>query len=88
MLVVLRECYTCVPEVQLPVAAAGAKLAWVMKEAGLAPSTTEAMRLLKQGAVRVGGERISTPETLLFPGETYLLQVGKRGIAKINCIVV
>lgn len=77
-----------IPEVQLPVAAAGAKLAWVMKEAGLAPSTTEAMRLLKQGAVRVGGERISTPETLFFPGETYLLQVGKRGIAKINCIVV
>ena len=77
-----------IPEVQLPVAAAGAKLAWVMKEAGLAPSTTEAMRLLKQGAVRVGGERISTPETLFFPGETYLLQVGKRGIAKINCVVV
>ena len=77
-----------IPEVQLPVAAAGAKLAWVMKEAGLAPSTTEAMRLLKQGAVRVGGERVNAPETLFFPGETYLLQVGKRGIAKINCIVV
>ena len=77
-----------IPEVQLPVAAAGAKLAWVMKEAGLAPSTTEAMRLLKQGAVRVGGERVNTPETLFFPGETYLLQVGKRGIAKINCRVV
>ena len=77
-----------IPEVQLAVAAAGAKLAWVMKEAGLAPSTTEAMRLLKQGAVRVGGERVNTPETLFFPGETYLLQVGKRGIAKINCIVV
>ncbi len=77
-----------IPEVQIGVAVAGAKLAWVMKEAGLAPSTTEAMRLLKQGAVRVGGERVSTPETLFFPGETYLLQVGKRGIAKINCIVV
>ena len=77
-----------IPEVQIGVAVAGAKLAWVMKEAGLAPSTTEAVRLLKQGAVRVGGERVSTPETLFFPGETYLLQVGKRGIAKINCIVV
>jgi len=77
-----------IPEVQIGVAVAGAKLAWVMKEAGLAPSTTEAMRLLKQGAVRVGGERVNTPETLFFPGETYLLQVGKRGIAKINCIVV
>ena len=74
-----------IPEVQLAVAAAGAKLAWVMKEAGLAPSTTEAMRLLKQGAVRVGGERVNTPETLFFPGETYLLQVGKRGIAKVIC---
>jgi len=77
-----------IPEVQLGVAAAGAKLAWVMKESGLAPSTTEAMRLLKQGAVRVGGERVTAPETLFFPGETYLLQVGKRGIAKINCRVV
>jgi tyrosyl-tRNA synthetase len=77
-----------IPELQLPVAAAGAKLAWVMKEAGLAPSTTEAMRLLKQGAVRVDGERVTAPETLFFPGETRLLQVGKRGIAKINCRVV
>jgi tyrosyl-tRNA synthetase len=77
-----------IPEVQIGVSVAGAKLAWVMKEAGLAPSTTEAMRLLKQGAVRVGGERVNTPETLFFPGETYLLQVGKRGIAKINCRVV
>ena len=77
-----------IPEVQLGVAAAGAKLAWVMKEAGLAPSTTEAMRLLKQGAVRVDSERVTAPETLFFPGETHLLQVGKRGIAKINCIVV
>lgn len=74
-----------IPEVHLQLAAAGAKLAWVMKEAGLAPSTTEAMRLLKQGAVRVGGERVNTPETLFFPGETYLLQVGKRGIAKVIC---
>jgi len=77
-----------IPEMQLPVPAAGAKLAWVMKEAGLAPSTTEAMRLLKQGAVRVGGERVTAPETLFFPGETHLLQVGKRGIAKIICRVV
>jgi tyrosyl-tRNA synthetase len=46
------------------------------------------MRLLKQGAVRVDSERVTMPETLFFPGETHLLQVGKRGIAKINCIVV
>ena len=74
-----------IPEVHIQVAATGAKLAWVMKEAGLAPSTTEAMRLLKAGAVRVGGERVVVPETLFFPGETHLLQVGKRGIAKVFC---
>jgi tyrosyl-tRNA synthetase len=74
-----------IPEVRIQVAAAGAKLAWVMKEAGLAPSTTEAMRLLKQGAVRLGGERVVALETLFFPGETHLLQVGKRGIAKVFC---
>jgi len=74
-----------IPEVHIQVAAAGAKLAWVMKEAGLAPSTTEAMRLLKQGAVRIDGERVVAPETLFFPGETHLLQVGKRGIAKVFC---
>jgi tyrosyl-tRNA synthetase len=74
-----------IPEVQVAVGAAGARLAWVLKEAGLAPSTTEANRLLKQGAVRIGGERVEAPETLFFPGETHIVQVGKRGLAKIVC---
>jgi tyrosyl-tRNA synthetase len=77
-----------VPEVQIAVPAAGAKLGWLLKEAGLTASTTEANRLLQAGAVRVDGERVVERETLFFPGETPILQVGKRGIAKLMLIGV
>ena len=46
--------------------------------------TTEAMRLLKQGAVRIGGERVNAPETLFLPGETHIVQVGKRAWARLR----
>ncbi len=77
-----------VPEVQIAVSAAGAKLGWILKEAGLVASTTEANRLLQAGAVRVDGERVVARETLFFPNETHILQVGKRGVAKLMTIGV
>ena len=54
----------------------------VMKEAGLAKSTGEGIRLIKQGGVSVDGEKWSDPDKKLSPGE-YLLKVGKRRFLKI-----
>lgn len=71
------------PEVVVT-AGAGVSIAAVIKSAGLAPSTSEANRLLKQGAVRVDGERVEDRNLLLMPKKTIILQVGKRRFAKVH----
>jgi len=63
---------------------ASAKLANVLKDAGLAASATAAYRLIEQGAVRVDGERVAGRDTVLNTGSTYLLQAGKRGFARVT----
>jgi tyrosyl-tRNA synthetase len=53
-----------------------------MKSSGLAKSTSEAQRLIRQGAVSVNGEKWDSPDRNLPEGE-YLLKVGKRRFLKI-----
>ena len=67
------------------VALAGAPLAigQLLKQAGLAPSTSEAMRNIEQGGVRVDGERVSDKGLALGAG-TYVVQVGKRKFARVT----
>ena len=60
------------------------KLANALKDAGLAASATAAYRLIEQGAVRVDGERVGSRDAVLEAGSTYLLQAGKRGIARVT----
>jgi len=69
------------PAVALP---AGLRIAALLKEANLAASTSEAMRLIKQGAVRVDGERIADRELVLAAGAGYVVQVGKRKFARVT----
>jgi tyrosyl-tRNA synthetase len=59
------------------------KLFEVLVEAGLAPSKSEARRLVQQGAVSIDGERLSDPTRVLEPGEM-LIQVGKRRFARVQ----
>jgi tyrosyl-tRNA synthetase len=61
-----------------------AQIAYVLKEAGLVPSTTEAVRQIGQNAVRVDGERVTDRGMTLEVGKAYLLQVGKRRVARIT----
>jgi tyrosyl-tRNA synthetase len=61
----------------------GLGIARVIKEAGLASSTSEAIRLVNQGAVRLDGERLEDAKIILATGTQGVLQVGKRRIAKI-----
>ncbi len=58
-------------------------LANLLKEAGLVSSTSEAMRMFKQGAVKVDGERVDDPKHAAAPG-TAVFQVGKRRFARIT----
>ena len=55
----------------------------LLKDSGLVQSTSEAMRLIKQGAVKVQGKKIEDTKLLITSGTTNLVQVGKRKIAKI-----
>jgi len=71
-------------ETALDSAGLGLGLAQAIKAAGLASSTSEAMRLVGQGAVRLDGERLNNPKKVLEVGTKGILQVGKRRLARIR----
>jgi len=62
----------------------GIGIAAALKEAGLVGSSSEGMRMVRQGAVRVDGERIEDPKARLEAGGAHLLQVGKRRFARVG----
>ena len=55
-----------------------------LKLAGFAPSVSEARRLVEQGGVRINGERLTDAARKFAPGESCIVQVGKRKAAKIR----
>jgi tyrosyl-tRNA synthetase len=55
----------------------------VLKESGLVPSTNEGARMIEQGGVRIDGEKIADRNLQLKRGSTYVVQVGKRKVARI-----
>ena len=57
-----------------------------LKAAGLAPSTSEALRKLGERAVRVDGDVVDDRELTLQVGAEHLLQLGKRGYARVRLI--
>jgi tyrosyl-tRNA synthetase len=67
-------------EIQVP--ADGATIVQVLKSSGLCPSTSDALRMIEQGGVRVNGDKVSDKGLKLAAGSSYVLQVGKRKFAK------
>ena len=74
-----------IPDVIPEVSLAGAPLgiAALLKAAGLAPSASEANRLIEGGGVRVDGSVISD-KALKLPAGTFVVQVGKRKFARVS----
>ena len=70
-----------IPEVRL--SGAPLAIAHVLKQANLAPSTSEALRNIEQGGVRVDGDRVEDKGLKLSSG-TYVVQVGKRKFARVT----
>jgi tyrosyl-tRNA synthetase len=70
-----------IPEVTLSGAPMG--IAQLLKQAGLAPSTSEANRLIEGGGVRIDSSAISDKGLKLDAG-TYVVQVGKRKFARVT----
>ncbi|HIK71717.1 MAG TPA: tyrosine--tRNA ligase [Gammaproteobacteria bacterium] len=55
----------------------------VLKDSGMVQSTSEAMRLIKQGAVKIQGKKVLENDFSMSKGTAYLVQVGKRKLANI-----
>ncbi|HUR00023.1 MAG TPA: tyrosine--tRNA ligase [Gemmatimonadaceae bacterium] len=68
----------------LEVAADGGVISQVLRSSGVCPSTSDAVRMIEQGGVRVNGDKISDKNLRLAAGATYVLQVGKRKFAKVT----
>jgi tyrosyl-tRNA synthetase len=73
-----------IPEQELAAPTGSLGLAQILKETGLTASTSEAIRLIRQGGVRLEGEKVADPGLVLAAGSAYLLQVGKRKFMRVT----
>jgi tyrosyl-tRNA synthetase len=74
------------PELEIDAGPDGLPIANLLKAAGLVSSTSEALRLLKQGAVRIDGERVEDRGLSIPAGARHVVQVGKRRLARISTV--
>ena len=72
------------PEKILHAEPGGLPIAQALKQAGMTASTTEALRMIEQGGVKLNGTRISDKSIKLACGETTIVQVGKRKFVRIS----
>ena len=74
------------PQADVPVPADGLRIAALLVAAGLAPSNSEAMRKLRERAVRIDAQVFEDPQRLFTPGFEGVLQVGKRSFARVRLV--
>ena len=74
------------PEVNVQLTTEKLPVAQLLKQAGLVASTSEALRMIEQGAVKLDGEKVTDKELTLARGVTVVAQVGKRKFAKVHII--
>ena len=72
------------PEFTLSGDETGLGLGQVLKQAALTSSTSEAFRMIAQGAVRIDGEKVSDRDLQLAVGSHAVIQVGKRKFARVS----
>lgn len=73
-----------IPEKTVQVGAEGMAISNVLKEAGLVQSTSEALRMIKQNAVKVDGEKFSDARYICTEKDSGVYQVGKRRFANLQ----
>ena len=72
-----------VPEVALTSVNGELGIAQLLKQAGLVSSTSDALRMIEQGGVKIDGERIEDKKLLLKTGSKLVVQIGKRKFARV-----
>ena len=73
-----------IPEVRIAAKGEALPLSQALKQAGLTASTSEAVRLIEQGGVKLNGEKVSDKALKLDRGAQAVLQVGKRKFARVT----
>lgn len=74
------------PEENLHAEGDGLTIAKILKQTGLTASTTEALRMVEQGGVKLNGEKISDKNLKIKRGTTAVVQVGKRKFSKVKIL--
>jgi tyrosyl-tRNA synthetase len=72
------------PEVTIAAGDRTLLLTQILKQAGLTSGTSEAMRMIEQGGVKLNGEKVSDKTLKLGAGPPFVAQVGKRKFARIK----
>ncbi len=72
------------PEVELNIDGATLGITNLLKEANLTASTSEAIRMINQGAVKIDGEKVENPKLEIETGSQHVYQVGKRKFARVK----
>jgi len=73
-----------IPELSFDAPEEGYPVANLLKDAGLCGSTSDAMRMIKQGAVKIDGEKIADKSVKIIKGTAAVFQVGKRKFARLT----
>ncbi len=71
------------PEVTLDSAGNALSIAQILKQAGLMASTSESLRMIEQGGVKVDGTKIENKTLTFTAGNDFVVQVGKRKFARV-----
>ena len=74
------------PELEINTENGEIAIANLLKEAGLVASTSDAFRMIKQGAAKIEGEKVTERSLVIKAGTTAVYQVGKRKFARISVI--
>lgn len=75
-----------IPQVSVMAKGEGLPIANLLKDAGLVKSTSDALRLIDQGGVRIDGERLEDRGLSLQAGSVHIFQVGKRRFVRVSVI--
>lgn len=73
-----------IAEIELTASSEGYAIALLLKDAGLTVSTSDSNRMVKQGAVKIDGEKLVNGKLVVQAGAEHIYQVGKRKFAKVK----
>lgn len=73
-----------IPSISIDVGINGMPLANLLKDCEMTASTSEAMRLIKQGGVKIDSIKVEDPKLVVMQGQESIYQVGKRKFLKIK----